>query len=195
MKTGKYRTRRGFLLAAVGSGAISSSFAQIRRPFEGTVAGEERELHGIKLRWCPAGRFVMGSPRQEPERRPEENQVEVRLSKGFWTAKYEATQGQWRSLSGDLPGPLTAQLPEGNRFPVGNVNFAEAEGSVGFSVSTLMNPVNFPGIGSSACRPKRSGNMRAAQEQRLRLLSATASAANRQILQEHPTTEVTEDHH
>jgi len=195
MKTGKYRTRRGFLLAAVGSGAISSSFAQIRRPFEGTVAGEERELHGIKLCWCPAGRFVMGSPRQEPERRPEENQVEVRLSKGFWTAKYEATQGQWRSLSGDLPGPLTAQLPEGNRFPVGNVNFAEAEGFCRILTQHSHESGQLPRDWGSACRPKRSGNMRAAQEQRLRLLSATASAANRQILQEHPTTEVTEDHH
>jgi len=28
---------------------------------------------------------------------------------------------------GKLPGPLTEQLPEGDEFPVGNVNFAEAE--------------------------------------------------------------------
>ena len=41
--------------------------------------------------------------------------------------KYEATQGQWKRVIGKLPGELTAELPEGDDFPVGNVNFAEAE--------------------------------------------------------------------
>ena len=69
----------------------------------------------------------MGSPPNEPERRTGEDQVEVRLTKGFWIAKYEATQGQWKSFAGRLPGPLTAELPEGDDFPVGNVNFLQAE--------------------------------------------------------------------
>ena len=64
----------------------------------------------------------------EPERRPGEDQVEVTLTKGFWMAKYEATQGQWKRVVGKLPGELTAELPEGDDLPVGNVNFAEAEG-------------------------------------------------------------------
>ena len=42
-------------------------------------------------------------------------------------AKYEATQGQWNRVVGTLPGPLTAELPAGDDFPVGNVNFGEAE--------------------------------------------------------------------
>ena len=69
----------------------------------------------------------MGSPPGEPERRPGEDQVEVTLTKGFWMGKYEATQGQWKRVIGKLPGELTAELPEGDDFPVGNVNFAEAE--------------------------------------------------------------------
>jgi sulfatase modifying factor 1 len=69
----------------------------------------------------------MGSPRTEPERRSGEDQVEVTLSKGFWIAKFEVTQGQWKRLMGALPGPLTAELPEGDDLPVGNVNFAETE--------------------------------------------------------------------
>ena len=69
----------------------------------------------------------MGSPANEPERRPGENQVDVTISKGFWTAKYEATQGQWKRVVGALPGPLTAELTAGDDFPVGNVDFAEAE--------------------------------------------------------------------
>ena len=49
------------------------------------------------------------------------------LTHGFWAGKYEATQGDWKRVVGELPGPLTGELPEGNNYPVGNVNFAEAE--------------------------------------------------------------------
>jgi formylglycine-generating enzyme required for sulfatase activity len=69
----------------------------------------------------------MGSPPDEPERRPGEDQVQVTLTRGFWMAKYETTQGQWQRVVGRLPGELTPQLPAGEDFPVGNVNFAEAE--------------------------------------------------------------------
>src|SRR5438045_2656791 len=92
--------------------------------FLGSKAGEEREVAGLKLCWCPPGRFLMGSPPCEPERRPDEDQVEVTLTKGFWMAKYEATQGQWKRVVGKLPGPLTAELPEGDDYPVGSGHFA-----------------------------------------------------------------------
>lgn len=95
--------------------------------FDGAKAGEEREIAGIKLCWCPSGRFWMGSPANEVERRPDETQVEVLLSKGYWMSKYEVTQGQWKRVVGNLPGDLTEELPEGDDYPVGNVNFAEAE--------------------------------------------------------------------
>jgi formylglycine-generating enzyme required for sulfatase activity len=95
--------------------------------FGGSRAGDEREVVGMKLCWCPAGGFVMGSPPGEPGRRPGEDQVEVTLTKGFWMGKYEVTQGQWKRVMGKLPGELTAELPAGDDLPVGNVNFAEAE--------------------------------------------------------------------
>lgn len=95
--------------------------------FVGSKPGEEREIAGVKFCWCPPGKFIMGSPPNEPERRPGEDQVEVTLTKGFWTAKYETTQGQWKRVIGKLPGELTAELPAGDDYPVGNVNFAEAE--------------------------------------------------------------------
>ena len=84
-------------------------------------------MDAIDLCWCPPGRFVMGSPRSEPERRPGEDQVEVTLTRGFWMAKYETTQGLWQRVAGALPGPLTQELPAGDDLPVGNVNFAETE--------------------------------------------------------------------
>jgi sulfatase modifying factor 1 len=95
--------------------------------FNGAKPGDEREVAGITLCWCPPGRYIMGSPRDEPERRPGEEQVEVNFAQGFWMAKYEATQGQWKRTMGNLPGELTKELPEGDEFPVGNVNFAETE--------------------------------------------------------------------
>jgi formylglycine-generating enzyme required for sulfatase activity len=96
-------------------------------PFAGSKAGEQRTVGGVGLCWCPPGRFMMGSPPGEPERRPDEGQVEVTLTRGFWMAKYEVTQGQWKRVVGKLPGELTAELPEGDDYPLGNVNYAEAE--------------------------------------------------------------------
>ncbi len=115
----------GLLLTAGLVGG--TAFPADGHPFVGSRAGQEREVCGVKLCWCPPGRFRMGSPPDEPERRPDEAQVEVTLTRGFWMAKYETTQGQWKRVAGKLPGPLTAELPAGDDLPVGNVNFAEAE--------------------------------------------------------------------
>src|SRR3954452_12319383 len=86
--------------------------------FLGSTAGDERTVAGVRLCWCPPGTFTMGSPPAEPERRPDEDQVTVTLTRGFWMAKFEATQGEWKQAMGELPGPLTAELPEGNDLPV-----------------------------------------------------------------------------
>src|SRR3984957_17105353 len=96
--------------------------------FVGSRAGDERQVAGVKLCWCPAGHFTMGSPRTEPERRPGENQVEVTLSKGFWTGKFEVTQGDWKRIVGTLPGPLTPGGGAGDDLPVFNGKLTEAGG-------------------------------------------------------------------
>lgn len=107
--------------------ADDRSPAVVNSEFTGAKAGDGREIAGVKLCWCPAGKFMMGSPPSEPERRPGEDQVEVTLTKGFWMARYEATQRDWKRVVGKLPGELTDELPEGDDYPVGNVNFAETE--------------------------------------------------------------------
>jgi formylglycine-generating enzyme len=111
--------------AYLGSGIVSDDKD---RGFVGTKGGDAREVASIKLCWCPPGRFKMGSPPNEPDRRPGEDQVEVTLTKGFWTGKYEVTQGQWKRVVGKLPGELTPAGGEGDDWPVYNVNYAEAEG-------------------------------------------------------------------
>ena len=124
-------TRRSLLLGtfvtAVAAASRSAFGQEPPSSFRGGKPGEEREIDAITVRWCPPGRFIMGSPPGELERRPGEDQVEVTLTRGFWTAKYETTQGQWHQVIGNLPGALTPELPEGDDFPVGNVNFAESD--------------------------------------------------------------------
>jgi sulfatase modifying factor 1 len=120
-------TRR-FLLGVMATAVARPAHAWFQpTAFRGRNAGDTKTVDGVALCWCPAGRFVMGSPRSEPERRPGEDQVEVTLTRGFWMAKYEATQGLWQRVAGALPGPLTKELPAGDDLPVGNVNFAETE--------------------------------------------------------------------
>lgn len=92
--------------------------------FDGAKAGDERSVAGMKLCWCPHGRFKMGSPKSEPERRPGEDQVDVLLTHGFWMAKFEATQGEWKKIIGAFPAEFTAG--KGDNFPVYSINFAEA---------------------------------------------------------------------
>ena len=123
-------TRRSFLQGAaltIGAMAGHSLGARQVQDVRGRRAGEERVIAGLPLCWGPPGRFLMGSPSNEVERRPGEDQVLVTLTRGFWMAKYETTQSQWKRIAGPLPGPLTSELPEGDDYPVGNVSFMDAE--------------------------------------------------------------------
>ena len=52
----------------------------------------------------PAGEFIMGSPESEKGREPSEGpQHRVRLTKPFYLAKYEITQGQWQAVMAASP--------------------------------------------------------------------------------------------
>ena len=70
----------------------------------------------------------MGSPIEEPGHRPDETQVEVRLSRGFWIGKFEVTQQQWRAHVGRFPDrPPTEAFGLGDDVPVYWVTYADAE--------------------------------------------------------------------
>ncbi len=47
---------------------------------------------GMKFVWIPPGNFVMGSPKEEKERKAEEIQHKVTLTKGFYMGVYTVTQ-------------------------------------------------------------------------------------------------------
>jgi len=116
----------GLLVCVAAAPAIGDDPPPASQPsFAGTKAGDERDVAGVALCWCPPGKFRMGSPPGESERRVDEEQVDVTLTKGFWMGKYEVTQSLWKRVVGPLPASvMTAQ---GDDFPVFNVTFAEAE--------------------------------------------------------------------
>ena len=96
--------------------------------FRGTAPGRQRDIEGVRLCWCPPGQFVMGSPESEIDRRPDETQVRVTLTRGFWTAKFEVTQGQWTRVMGALPAqPPSGEFGLGDEFPVYWVSYLDAE--------------------------------------------------------------------
>lgn len=59
---------------------------------------------GIDFVQVPAGSFLMGSPDDDREGRAMERpQHEVTISRPFWVATTEVTQGQWQALMGEHP--------------------------------------------------------------------------------------------
>jgi formylglycine-generating enzyme required for sulfatase activity len=70
----------------------------------------------------------MGSPETEPGRRADEQPVDVTLTKGFWTAKFEVTQGQWQRIVGAFPNrPPSDEFGIGDDVPMYWVNYLSAE--------------------------------------------------------------------
>ena len=57
--------------------------------FVGTKAGQAWDGNALKMRfcWCPAGKFTMGSPKNEKDRYDDEDQVSVTLTRGFWLGR------------------------------------------------------------------------------------------------------------
>ena len=76
---------------------------------------------GMELLLAKPGRFLMGSPADEPRRRDWEVQHEVVLSQPFWLGKYEVTQQQWQFF-----GNANKNYFKGPRFPIAGVTWFEA---------------------------------------------------------------------
>ncbi len=98
---------------------------------QGTKAGERLafKLDGIEyaFRWCPAGKFTMGSPASEPGRFDNEAQVEVELTRGFWLQETEVTQGMWQSVMGTTPWKAQSYVKEGAQIAASYVNWNDAQ--------------------------------------------------------------------
>ena len=98
---------------------------EITRP--GKIPGQRCviNLNGLEFafRWCPPGKFMMGSPRSEEKRFDNETQHEVTLTKGFWLLETEVTQKMYESVAGENPSAFSK---EGKSYEdVGGMNTAD----------------------------------------------------------------------
>ncbi|HNO12837.1 MAG TPA: formylglycine-generating enzyme family protein [Accumulibacter sp.] len=80
-----------------------------------------------RFRWIDPGEFMMGSPPDEPERREDEVQHPVTLSRGFWLADTACTQAFWQAVTGKNPSHF--QGDPGN--PVESVSWDEVQTFIG----------------------------------------------------------------
>ncbi len=79
---------------------------------------------GLKMAfaWCPPGTFMMGSPASEKEREDEEQQHEVRLTKGFYAGVHPVTQAEWKAVMNTDPSHT-----KGANLPVEQVSWEGAQ--------------------------------------------------------------------
>ena len=76
----------------------------------------------LDLVLIPAGKFVMGSPPTEIGHHTSETQHEVTLTKPFYIGKYEVTQEQWETISGNNPSET-----KGPNLPVTSVSWDDCQ--------------------------------------------------------------------
>lgn len=88
--------------------------------FAGFRVGEVEQ----RMRWIPAGSFVMGSPEDEAERDNDEGpQHLVTLTSGFWLADTPCTQAMWEAVMGENPSRF-----KGPQRPVESISWDDVQG-------------------------------------------------------------------
>ncbi len=78
-----------------------------------------------KMRFIPAGSFLMGSPETEAERRDDETQHPVTLTRGFWLGETTVTQVLWQAMMANNPSSFKAEKDE--LLPVDSVSWDDCE--------------------------------------------------------------------
>lgn len=111
-------------IAPVPSAEVGASGVPEARP--GNKVGDIFELalpggSSMTFCYCPAGEFMMGSPPTEATRTSDEQQVRVRISRGFWMARTECTQAQWKAVTGEDPSHF-----KGDDLPVDRISWNAA---------------------------------------------------------------------
>ena len=89
---------------------------------------------GMKLALIPAGKFLMGSPKDEKDRSSNEEQHEVSITKPFYLGVYEVTQAEYEKVMGKNPSYFSPKGDaqdsvkdmETGQFPVERVSWDDA---------------------------------------------------------------------
>ena len=126
---GENTTRRAFDTRNVYqtprlSGEITNFIIWEGKP--GPKAGNRKVLTigGVKyaFRWCPAGKFMMGSPEEESQTYGEKRH-EVTLTRGFWMLETQVTQEMWESVTGENPSSIKDSVKQ----PVETVSWNDCQ--------------------------------------------------------------------
>jgi formylglycine-generating enzyme required for sulfatase activity len=94
----------------------------IGRDWQGLYA--DFNVKGVvqRMRWITPGKFMMGSPEHEKERRESETLHEVILTDGFWMADTACTQALWQAVMGKNPSKF-----KGQERPVERVSWEDSQ--------------------------------------------------------------------
>ena len=101
---------------------VVPGLAKVQAKLGGASSGGTNSV-GMKFVAIAAGSFKMGSPSSEKDRRSDERQHRVRLSKPFLMGMTEVTQGQWRAVMGNNPSHFSSC---GADCPVETVSWFDA---------------------------------------------------------------------
>jgi len=113
------------------SAKIESTTIVAQNPPWASAAGTDKygtwaefTIKGItqRMRWIEPGEFLMGSPEKELDRRDNEFQHRVVLTKGYWLADTTCTQTLWQAVMGNNPSYF-----KGNNLPVDSVSWNMAD--------------------------------------------------------------------
>jgi formylglycine-generating enzyme required for sulfatase activity len=134
------------LRRVIRGGSFESKASQYRSGWRGQVSpGSGQATIGLRVVWgtplpvveaesvvnsigqrlvtIPAGRFMMGSDKGDGNEKP---MHEVVISRSFWMASTEVTQGQWKAVMGTEPWKGKDYGTEGDSYPVTYVTWEEA---------------------------------------------------------------------
>ena len=81
---------------------------------------------GMKLKPIPAGKFIMGSPKNEPRRRTDETERSVTISQPFYMSATEITQGQWKAVMKTTPWAEKSWVKEGDDYAAAYISWNDA---------------------------------------------------------------------
>jgi formylglycine-generating enzyme required for sulfatase activity len=89
-----------------------------------TIPSSFTNDNGMTFVWIKPGKFLMGSPKDEPQRYDDEKQHEVVLTKGYYMQTTEVTQSQWKRVMGENPSEFKDC---GDNCPVETVSWEDVQ--------------------------------------------------------------------